>query len=192
MRTLTRVAVGLLVMLSCTPAMAEGHHWRFGISLGLPGPWYYPGPYYYPRYAYDPYLYPAPQSAPAPVYVYPPAAPTYVYPQQAPIAAAPGGAYPSPAPGNAGAYPSAQPYAQTQTYAPNQEWTQAGVSARAEQLYVYPRTGQTQEVQHEDRATCQRWAVGQTGYDPQHLPAQYPNYRRAMEACLDARGYSVR
>jgi hypothetical protein len=73
-------------------------------------------------------------------------------------------------------------------------------SAGAEDFYVYPRNQQSEEEQSADRYTCHRWAVDQTGYDPSQ-PAKYTssgeltgrraNYRRAMEACLNARGYSV-
>jgi hypothetical protein len=60
-------------------------------------------------------------------------------------------------------------------------------------LYVYPRNGQTEEQTAKDRYECHKWAVGQTGFDPttagsRGSPAEY---RRAMSACLDARGYSA-
>jgi len=69
--------------------------------------------------------------------------------------------------------------------------------APSAQLFVYPRQGQSEQQQGKDRYECDRWAVGQTGYDPSlapagsAAPAQMDNYRRAMSACLDARGYSV-
>ncbi len=65
-------------------------------------------------------------------------------------------------------------------------------------LFIYPRNGQSEKQQAEDRYQCDRWAVGQTGYDPTE-PAdgmssvqKNSDYRRAMGACLDARGYSAK
>lgn len=66
-------------------------------------------------------------------------------------------------------------------------------------LYVYPRVGQSAQQTANDRYQCHRWAVGQTGFDPtnpannSHASTATPsNYRRAVTACLEARGYSVR
>ena len=68
------------------------------------------------------------------------------------------------------------------------------------QLYIYPSNGQTQEQQDQDRYECYSWARNQTGFDPTQpgggvAPEQNANksqeYRRAMTACLTARGYSV-
>ena len=61
-------------------------------------------------------------------------------------------------------------------------------------VYVYPRNGQTPEQTQNDRYECHSWAVSQSGFDPTR-PEQSGNpsdYRRAMVACLDARGYSAR
>ncbi len=70
------------------------------------------------------------------------------------------------------------------------------------QLFIYPHQGQSQEKQMTDRNECHSWAVGQTGYDPSKPPPDNmlgnqitqmsANYLRAMGACLDARGYSMR
>ncbi|MFB3924488.1 MAG: DUF6515 family protein [Syntrophales bacterium] len=68
----------------------------------------------------------------------------------------------------------------------------------ADQLYIYPRRAQSAEQQAKDRYECHRWAVNQTGYDPTQPPAGVPagqkraDYQRAMGACLDARGYTVK
>jgi opacity protein-like surface antigen len=65
---------------------------------------------------------------------------------------------------------------------------------------IYPRNGQTQEQQSADRYECHSWAKAQTGYDPtlthggvapSESSSRLQNYRRAMSACLDAKGYSV-
>ena len=52
-----------------------------------------------------------------------------------------------------------------------------------------------------DRYECHRWAVSQTGFDPTQPPGGVPedqmgqkraDYQRAMGACLDGRGYTVK
>jgi hypothetical protein len=70
----------------------------------------------------------------------------------------------------------------------------------ADELFVYPKQGQSEQRQATDRYQCHKWSGDQTGFDPT-LPAgnvpegQYENkradYQRAMKACLEARGYSV-
>jgi hypothetical protein len=73
--------------------------------------------------------------------------------------------------------------------------------AAANELYVYPKNGQSAEQQATDRYECHRWAVNETGFDPtQPLGGVEPQqaadkraaYFRAMTACLDGRGYSVK
>jgi len=62
-------------------------------------------------------------------------------------------------------------------------------------LYLYPRNGQSEAQQQNDRYECHGWAVSQTGFDPTHggpQPGSQAEYRKAMIACLDARGYSAR
>lgn len=67
-----------------------------------------------------------------------------------------------------------------------------------EKLFIYPRQGQSEQQQEEDRYQCHRWAFGQTGYDPTQPAVGVPSdqkradYQRAMSACLDARGYTAR
>lgn len=71
----------------------------------------------------------------------------------------------------------------------------------ADRLFIYPRLGQSEAQQAEDQEACHGWAVGQTGYDPRQ-PAdeaaeganaeKRPDYARAMSACLDGRGYTVK
>lgn len=72
--------------------------------------------------------------------------------------------------------------------------------AGSDELFVYPKQGQSEAQQAQDRYECHRWAVDQTGFDPS-LPggnvaeseyaSKRSDYRRAMQACLEARGYSV-
>ena len=65
----------------------------------------------------------------------------------------------------------------------------------AADLYVYPRNGQSDAQTSTDRYECHSWAVNQTGFDPTRggqAGGNAADYRRAMVACLDARGYSAR
>jgi hypothetical protein len=76
--------------------------------------------------------------------------------------------------------------------------TQAPAS---DQLFVYPKSGQSTEQQAKDRYECQRWAVDQSGFDPTvtgggGAPGQVVqkrnDYFRAQVSCLEGRGYSVK
>jgi hypothetical protein len=64
-------------------------------------------------------------------------------------------------------------------------------------IYVYPRNGQSEEQTAQDRYECHQWAVNQTGFDPTLGQTQASSagsaedYRRAIIACLDGRGYSA-
>jgi hypothetical protein len=63
------------------------------------------------------------------------------------------------------------------------------------QTYNYPKNGQTDEQQASDRYQCHQWAVSQSGYDPTRngsATAGQGDYQRAMTACMEGRGYSVR
>jgi hypothetical protein len=71
----------------------------------------------------------------------------------------------------------------------------------ADQMFIYPRLGQSSKQQADDRYECHRWAVGQTGFDPIQQPGGIPegqkaekraDYQRALSACLDGRGYTVK
>jgi hypothetical protein len=77
----------------------------------------------------------------------------------------------------------------------------APAMAAAAGLLIYPKNDQSQEQQSADRYACHSWAQGQTGFDPtepniaassSQLASRRSDYRRAMSACLEARGYSVR
>jgi hypothetical protein len=68
-------------------------------------------------------------------------------------------------------------------------------------MFIYPRQSQSEEQQNEDFDACHSWAVGQTGFDPSKPPADQPgaqttqkssDYLRAISACLDGRGYTLR
>lgn len=71
----------------------------------------------------------------------------------------------------------------------------------SDEVFVYPKEGQSEAQQSTDRDQCHQWAVARTGYDPAQPPGSVANtdmtskradYRRAEAACLDGRGYSVR
>lgn len=68
-------------------------------------------------------------------------------------------------------------------------------------IFAYPRDGQDERQQAEDRFECHSWAAEQSGYDPSLTSAagatadslrKRPDYLRAMTACLEGRGYTVR
>jgi len=80
---------------------------------------------------------------------------------------------------------------------------QAPVAPRApapEEFFVYPREGQDLKQQAADREQCNEWATGQTGYDPRfglpaddgQAPRKRADYRRALDACMDGRGYTMK
>lgn len=82
---------------------------------------------------------------------------------------------------------------------PKEEVSQA--PPPADKMFIYPRQGQSEQVQADDRYACHRWAVEQTGFDPTQPPGSSPesqktdnraDYQRAMSACLDGRGYTVK
>src|SRR5712671_7159529 len=70
-----------------------------------------------------------------------------------------------------------------------------------EDLYIYPQNGQPADQQANDKYECHKWASTQTGFDPTQPAGGVPpeqaalkraDYQRAMRACLEGRGYSVR
>jgi hypothetical protein len=54
------------------------------------------------------------------------------------------------------------------------------------EIYMYPKNGQSEEQQVQDKLECQKWASDQVG-----LGSNGPDYRRAMIACVEGRGYSA-
>lgn len=82
---------------------------------------------------------------------------------------------------------------------PKEEVSQA--PPPADKMFIYPRLDQSEQQQADDRFACHRWAAEQTGFDPTQPPDSTPesiksekraDYQRAMAACLDGRGYTVR
>jgi hypothetical protein len=71
----------------------------------------------------------------------------------------------------------------------------------SDELFIYPQSGQSEQQQANDKYECHKWASTQTGFDPtqsaggvspDQLAARRADYQRAMRACLEGRGYSVR
>jgi len=74
-------------------------------------------------------------------------------------------------------------------------------TALRDDVYVYPKNGQSEEKQATDKYECHKWASGESGFDPTAggggVPAEQnaskrADYNRAMSACLEGRGYSVK
>lgn len=68
-------------------------------------------------------------------------------------------------------------------------------------IYMYPSNGQSADQQATDRYECHTWATNQTGFDPTKVSGgvsvdeariKRDGYLRAMSACLEGRGYSVK
>jgi hypothetical protein len=55
------------------------------------------------------------------------------------------------------------------------------------QIFMYPKNGQSEEQQSTDKRECQQWAATQAGSGA----ANGSDYRRAMMACVEGRGYSA-
>jgi hypothetical protein len=71
----------------------------------------------------------------------------------------------------------------------------------SDNVFIYPKNGQSEEQQSTDRYECYVWSRGQSGFDPvqgaggvsieQSAPKR-DQYNRALNACLEARGYSLK
>jgi len=77
----------------------------------------------------------------------------------------------------------------------------SGEASSADDLFVYPKNGQGDEQTSRDRFECHQWAVKQTRFDPTETgggvndgerDSARAGYFRAMTACLEGRGYSVK
>ena len=71
----------------------------------------------------------------------------------------------------------------------------------SDDVFIYPKNGQSEDQQSTDRYECHSWASGQSGFDPtkagggvapQDANSKRADYNRAMTACLEGRGYSVK
>jgi hypothetical protein len=77
----------------------------------------------------------------------------------------------------------------------------AAPNSNHEDLFIYPKNGQSSDQQAADRYECHRWAKAQTQFDPTLPDGGVPagqteagriSYNRAMSACLTGRGYEVK
>ena len=74
-------------------------------------------------------------------------------------------------------------------------------STSGEDLFIYPKNGQSDQQQATDKYECHKWANQQSGFDPTQSGGGVPPeqnasartaYNRAMGACLEGRGYTVK
>jgi hypothetical protein len=77
----------------------------------------------------------------------------------------------------------------------------ASSSGGGSDIFVYPKNGQNEEQTARDKYECHRWASSETGFDPtvsgggvptEQNASKRADYQRAMGACLEGRGYSVK
>jgi len=81
---------------------------------------------------------------------------------------------------------------------------EAGGSTAAppsDEVFIYPKSGQSTEQQATDKYECHQFAVSQTGFDntlagggvqASIAASKRADYLRAQSACLEGRGYSVK
>lgn len=79
--------------------------------------------------------------------------------------------------------------------------TASTASSNSDDIFMYPKDGQSKDQQAKDRYECHSWAKDETQFDPT-IPgggvadvqnaSKRADYRRAMTACLEGRGYSVK
>jgi len=73
-----------------------------------------------------------------------------------------------------------------------------GRPAVSSELFAYPKGGQSEAQQKQDKEECRRWAMSQSGLDAATAEGSKTTgdarqgYLRAEAACLEARNYSVR
>jgi hypothetical protein len=174
-----------------------GHYFWWGAALGaaLTIPFYYsrswadPGPYYYSPY-YGPTVYANP-----PVYVQ--SQPVYVQSQPVYVQNQPNYAVAANQPRNV---ISQTPSNGVNELGPVNSLPPANSNSgqtSSDQWFVYPSRGQSQQQAANDRYECNRWATNESGYDPDLRTHRNPetgpvNYGRALSACLEGRGYTVR
>ena len=98
--------------------------------------------------------------------------------------------------GDVGEYEAVEPPAELSSVPP--QGSSVNPPAVSSELFAYPRGGQSEAQQEQDKDECRRWAANETGIQP---PASAPgkdtgdarqSYLRAEAACLEARNYSVR
>lgn len=63
----------------------------------------------------------------------------------------------------------------------------ADAGGQQAQIFMYPKNGQSEAQQSTDKRECQQWAASQAGQGA----GTGDDYRRAMLACVEGRGYSA-
>jgi hypothetical protein len=144
--------------------------------------WVGPHPYYYANDVY--YV----QGAQGYTVVDPPAGPVAMVPPSG-VANVPDNAVTELGPVGNGTLPAVATPVPGVSAAPPATVAQGG----GNQLFIYPRQGQTVEQQNRDRSECNGWAISQTGRDPAADGGRMDaDFQRAFAACLDGRGYTVK
>jgi len=136
------------------------------------------------------YSYSQAPAIPGPYYYYSPVPPVYVQSQRSYVVSP----VDQPAPSTPQQYSGVTELGPV-TKAPDLNSSSSPLSA--DKWFVYPSKGQTQQQAANDRHDCDRWATSQSGYDPglrvHRNPQTGPSdYGRALSACLEGRGYTVR
>jgi hypothetical protein len=84
---------------------------------------------------------------------------------------------------------------------PGSETAAAAPAPNNQDLFIYPKNGQSDQQQASDRYECHSWARQQTGFDPtqpaggveqSQTGGKRADYQRAETVCLEARGYTVK
>jgi hypothetical protein len=89
---------------------------------------------------------------------------------------------------------------------PPQITSQVASQQAVTELFAYPKNGQSNAQQAQDKQECRSWAAAQTGFTPAQSgdtsssphpggttpPATREAYLRAQAACFEARGYVVK
>jgi len=74
-------------------------------------------------------------------------------------------------------------------------------SPPSNELFIYPKNGQSSAQQEKDRYECHRWAADRSGFDPTvggggvepgAAVEKRNEYFRSQAACLEGRGYTVK
>jgi hypothetical protein len=68
-------------------------------------------------------------------------------------------------------------------------------SKGSDKLIIYPAIGQSLQQKKRDKYDCHEWATGESGFDPTDADADHllqADYKRAMSACLEGKGYVVK
>lgn len=213
MRLALFLAIALSSLLISPVASADGHHghshggyngyhgsgWygrpRVGVSVnfGAPYPWGYAGAGYY--YGGGPWLRSYSVIAP-PIGVVVAALPPYYS-----VRSYSGSTYYVANDVYYTANPAGDGYVVANTPAEMLAPAENPAGTAPQQVFAYPRKGQTADQQARDQFECHEWASAQTGFDPMKpqggLPASQvdrkrSDYQRASAACLDGRGYAMR